>query len=68
MTDRTVRFDNISPSLSYSGQASAGALTSSPVWQIRKVEVAGNLTSVKFANGADSFINIWDDRLSLSYS
>ena len=55
--------------LIYFGLAAHGAATSAAAWQIRKLDYSGsNLITIKSANGTDTFTNIWDDRVSLSYS
>jgi len=53
----------------YIGKAKIGTLKSEPSWQIKKFTWTGaNLTDIQWANGTDSFANIWDNRVSLSYS
>ena len=54
----------------YVGYAIPGSATSSAVWQIRKIDESGSPTTLalSFADGNQSFDNIWDNRASLSYS
>ncbi len=53
--------------ITYVGQAAIGSLTSSAVWQIKKLdETSGSI--ITWADGDDSFDNIWDNRASLTYS
>lgn len=51
----------------YVGQAVPGSLTSSPVWQVQKIDTATG-AQITFAGGSDSYSNIWDNYLSLIYS
>lgn len=54
----------------YVGIAKPGTATSSALWQIKKIgySATGKVTSVTWAGGTDQFIQIWDNRASLSYS
>ena len=52
----------------YIGFAKIGEATSSAVWQIQKITISGTVTSFQWANGVETFSNIWDNRASLSYS
>lgn len=54
--------------LVYLGYSKPGTLTSLPLWRIKKIVKSGTVTTFTFAEGNDSFDNIWDDRASLSYS
>lgn len=60
--------DDVDASTSYIGESSPGTATSLALWRIKKISVSGTLTSIQFADGNDRFDNIWDDRVSLSYS
>lgn len=52
----------------YIGLAGPGTPTSEPGWQIRKfVYVGGNVTSITYADGKDSFTKVWDSRASYAY-
>lgn len=63
-----VYVDEASTSVTYVGETKPGIATSEPYWRIIKITESGNLTTVQFADGEDSFTQIWDDRASLSYS
>lgn len=54
----------------YVGRARIGSPTSGALWQIKKLnyDVNKNLVSVVWANGNDSYVNVWDNRAALSYS
>lgn len=57
-----------STSDTYIGNTKPGTASSSALWRIRKIAVAAGVTSIKFADGDDQYDNVWDNRLSLSYS
>jgi hypothetical protein len=52
----------------YEGWAEPGSGTSDPVWRIRKTTFVGDDSSELWADGNDSYDNVWDDRLTLSYA
>lgn len=54
--------------ISYVGKASLNSATNSAVWQIRKISQDGTVLSILYADGDDSFDNVWDNRASLVYS
>lgn len=52
----------------YIGKAATGAALASPVWSIYKLDNTGGSMSITWANGNDSYVNAWTDRVSLAYS
>ena len=52
----------------YLGYANAGTLTSGATWAIKKIVETGSDVSITWADGNNSFDNIWDNRLTLTYS
>lgn len=62
------RFDDAGSLISYIGKAAIASATSSAVWQIQKMDETGGDVVITWADGDDSFNNIWDNRASLSYS
>ena len=52
----------------FKGVALPSTATSAALWKIRKIETIGAVTTVAYADGNSLFDNIWDDRLSLTYS
>lgn len=66
----TQAIDYVGTSPVYIGLAALGSAKSAAVWQIRKLtyDGSGNPTDVQYANGAQAFDAIWDNRTSLSYS
>jgi hypothetical protein len=69
----TTRSDTIDPSVfpevTYRGDALPGVLTSAASWRVSRLTTQsdGDIAII-FADGNDNFDNIWDNRLSLSYS
>lgn len=51
----------------YYGEALAGTATSAAEWQISRKGTSGTVDTYVYANGKDSFVNIWDNRTSLTY-
>lgn len=53
----------------YIGKAPMGTAKSENGWRLQKLTYSGsNLTDVQYADGNDSFDNVWDNRASYSYS
>lgn len=53
----------------YRGEALPGTALSAGSWRIRRLTISpDNDVSTQWADGNDQFDNIWDDRLTLSYS
>lgn len=65
---RETRIDEVSISLTYLGIAKIDSDPSVARWQIRRIQKAGTETVIDWADGDDSFDNIWNDRAILSYS
>jgi len=63
----SIRVEDVSPTLSYIGEACLNANTSHPIWRIRQMDSATGCI-ITYANGNASFSNIWDDRASYPYS
>lgn len=65
------RIDFITDDEFYTGTAPAGSSTASAVWRIKKTTIdsggEGDVT-VTWADGNTNFDNVWDNRLSLTYS
>ena len=56
-------------SVTYVGKAAIGSATSASVWQIMKIDESGDPELViTWADGNDNFDNVWDNRLSLTYT
>jgi hypothetical protein len=63
------RVDFINDNLLYKGEAIVGSAHLSPVWRISRITIGndGDVTT-EYANGSDSFTNVWTDRTILGYS
>ena len=61
--------DKSNSSFIYIGLATIGSATSATAWQIQRLDQSSTDTpNIKWADGNDSFDNIWDNRASLTYS
>ena len=56
-----------SGSYTYIGKAEIGSATSAASWQVFRIDESSNF-ELEWADGNDSFDNIWDNHASLSYS
>ena len=54
--------------VTYIGKAKIGSSGSDAVWEIRKIELTGTVTTILYAEGSKRFNKVWDDRESYSYS
>jgi len=52
----------------YVGYAEAGSVTSGSVWAIKRIVESGQDVVITWADGDKDYNNIWDNRLSLTYS
>lgn len=61
---------DVDGNLVYLGKAIPGSSQGEPVWQISKFiyDVDNNLISILWANGNTLFENIWNNRVSYTYS
>ena len=64
----TTKIDAADANTTYIGKAKFGLATSVARWQIKKISISGNVTTISWANGDDDFNQIWDNRASLTYS
>lgn len=63
--------DTTTTDMVYVGKAAltgAAVATSSALWQIKRLDSSSLALDKKWADGNDSFDNIWDDRASLTYN
>jgi len=65
--DNTLRMDDVSPDISYIGEADPGSMEADPVWKIKKM-VWSPIFKKLFADGDKDFDNVWTDRINLYYS
>ena len=52
----------------YLGYADAGSVTSGAVWAVKRIVESGNDVVITWADGDKDYNNIWDNRLTLTYS
>ena len=64
----TLRLDKVSTTTTYIGEAIPGSSESDSVWRIKRMVEDGDDLQILFADGDSNFDNIWDNRVSLSYS
>jgi hypothetical protein len=64
----TIRIDDASSTITYVGEAAFGQSESNAAWRIKKLETVGSVLKITWADGNDSFDNIWDNRATISYS
>jgi hypothetical protein len=62
-----LQFDASSSPILYLGTADAGTPTSEALWAIQRIDVTSGV-AITWANGENTFVNVWDDRTSLNYS
>lgn len=60
--------DEASTTVTYIGEANPGTATSAAEWRVKRLTEVSNDVQVEWADGNDSFDNIWDNRAALSYS
>jgi hypothetical protein len=63
-----VRYDDVGSDIAYLGEAIVGTSSASALWRIRKLDSSNLDLVVTWADGDSDFNNIWDDRISLTYS
>ena len=64
----TLRIDEASSTVIYVGEAPLNSTEGASVWRIRKIESLGPQIIIKWADGNQSFDNIWTNHTSLTYS
>ena len=54
----------------YVGEAAPNSLENQAVWRIKEIilDNKGNVDEVRYANGAATFVNVWNDRLTYTYT
>ncbi len=65
---KTMAIDEVDATVTYIGVAKVGTATSESKWQIKRLQKTGTVTLFEFADGDERFDNVWDDRITLSYS
>lgn len=65
---KALQYDYIDATTAYRGEAEPGALTSAAAWRIQRITITGDDVAIAWAGGSSVLTQIWDNRLSLSYS
>ena len=60
--------DKATSTVTYFGWAAIGTATSDDDWRIKRMSVAGDVTTFDWADGNSDYDNVWDNRAALSYS
>ena len=69
LQEYALQLDEAASSITYVGEALPGTDTSSGLWRIKRLDESGDPeVIITWADGDASFDNIWDNRVSLSYS
>lgn len=55
-------------SVRYYGEAAPGTASATTAWRIMRVDETSGLPVVEWANGTDEFSNVWDSRVSYTYT
>ena len=51
----------------YVGESILGTNVASTGWRIKKITIDGNVTTISYADGEETFDKIWDDRTGYTY-
>lgn len=68
LTYPTTIVDSNTAGTVFTGYALAGAVTTEPVWAVKKVVTAANVATTTWSGGTTNNIYKWSDRASLTYS
>jgi hypothetical protein len=67
--DYLTKIDDAGGGITYIGKALPGTETSAASWQIQRIdETQDPDIEITFADGTNTFVNIWDDRAAYTYS
>lgn len=62
------RIDQNADGNTYFGWAAPGSATSDAVWAIQRLRASGTETIIEWADGNQTYDNVWNNRTSLTYS
>jgi hypothetical protein len=62
------RSDVSAETVFYKAEAQTGSLDASPVWRICRITMNSDVPRKEWVNGSASFTNVWDNRLTYTYS
>ena len=66
-SDKTLRVDEASQTITYIGEAAIGMSESNPFWKVKRLEQSGSVLKITWADGNEDFDNVWANRASLTY-
>ena len=64
----TTLVDEASATATYIGEARPNSSNASSVWRIKRIATAGSAITIAWADGDIYFDNIWNNRVSKTYS
>jgi len=67
-SQKSIRVDDASATLTYVGDAAIGLSESAAFWRIKRLQTTGSVLKITWADGNELYDNIWADRASLTYS
>lgn len=67
MSEKSIRIDDASTTVTYIGEAAIGMSEASPFWKIKKLTTTGTILDIKWADGNEEFDNVWTNRAALTY-
>jgi len=67
-SQKAIRVDDASATITYVGDAAVGLSESSAAWRIKRLQTSGTVLKITWADGNENYDNVWTDRASLSYS
>jgi hypothetical protein len=68
VTPYSVVVDEANETTVYIGEAAPGTVTSAASWRIKRINSGTITAEILYADGDDSFNQIWDNRANISYS
>lgn len=67
-SQKSIRVDEVSSTLTYVGDAAIGVSESSAAWRIKRLQTTGSVLKIMWADGNEFYDNVWADRASLTYT
>jgi hypothetical protein len=67
-SQKSIRVDEVSTTLTYVGDAAIGISESSAAWRIKRLQTTGTVLKITWADGNEFYDNVWADRASLTYT
>ena len=66
-SEKAVRLDDYSATVSYVGYAAVGVTGSEAFWKIKRMTTSGTVLTIEWADGNEEYDNIWNNRVALTY-